>query len=233
METHVNTYKDAASAINQDLRAYMLKVFSYMAGGIALTAIIAYLILSSSIQYFFLSSAVILGIAIAQIGIAFYFSSRFPSMSLARAQTLFWTYAFLEGLTMTVIGAVFTGTSIVTAFFITSSMFLSMVIYGYVTQKDLSSWGSLLFMALIGVIIAGIVNMFLQSSMFSLIVSLVTVVLFTALTAYDTQMIKNMYYEYDSESTEKVAVLGAFKLYLDFIVLFINVLRIVGSFKDR
>lgn len=226
---NLNTYRDAATAVNQDLRTYMLKVFSYMAGGVALTAFIAYLVLLSPLKYLLFNPVAIIGIAIAQFVIAIYFSRKLPMMSLAKAQTIFWSYVILEGLTISIFGVIYTGSSIITAFFITSSMFLSMVIYGYTTKKDISSWGAILFMGVIGILIASFVNLFLNNGQFSLILSIITVVVFTALVAYDTQMIKNLYYEYDSDSLEKIAVLGAFRLYLDFIILFINILKILNN----
>lgn len=226
---NLNTYRDAATAVNQDLRTYMLKVFSYMAGGVALTAFIAYFVLLSPLKHLLFTPFVMIGIAIAQLVVAIYFNRKLPMMSLAKAQALFWSYVLLEGLTISVFGAIYTGSSIITAFFITSSMFLSMVIYGYTTKKDISSWGSILMMGVIGIIIASVVNLIWYNHLFSLILSIITVVVFTALVAYDTQMIKSLYYEYDSDSLEKVAVLGAFSLYIDFIVLFIHVLRLLND----
>lgn len=226
---NLNTYRDAATAVNQDLRTYMLKVFSYMAGGVALTALIAYLVLLSPLKYLLFNPVAIIGIGIAQFVVAIYFNRKLPMMSLAKAQTIFWSYVILEGLTISIFGVIYTGSSIITAFFITSSMFLSMVIYGYTTKKDISSWGAILFMGVIGILIASFVNLFWDNNQFSLILSIITVVVFTALVAYNTQMIKNLYYEYDSDSLEKIAVLGAFLLYLDFIVLFVNILRILND----
>ena len=151
-------------------------------------------------------------------------------MQASTAQTLFWVYAGLMGLSLSFIFIVYTGTSIARVFFITAGTFAGMSLYGYTTKRDLSGWGSFLFMGLIGVIIASVVNMFLQSTVMHFVISVIGVLVFVGLTAYDTQAIKNIYSESDSDEVySKKAVMGALRLYLDFINLFIMLLRLFGS----
>ena len=151
-------------------------------------------------------------------------------MSSSKAQTLFWIFAALMGASLSSILLVYTGLSITRVFFITAITFGAMSIYGYTTKKDLTGWGSFLFMGLIGIIIASLVNLFLQSPAMYFVISIIGVLVFVGLTAYDTQKIKNMYYATDSgEVTQKKAVMGALTLYLDFINLFIMLLRLFGQ----
>ncbi|MDR0677699.1 MAG: Bax inhibitor-1/YccA family protein [Holosporaceae bacterium] len=225
-------YKEAVDVVNAGLRKYMLSVFSHMSIGLALTAIVAYLVSTSpALMSFLFSNAVVFWIvALAPLGIAVYLSTKISSLSAEKAKGLFYAYSGCLGLSLSSLFIVYTGSSIACTFFTTSSMFLSMVIYGYVTQKDLSSWGSLLIMGLLGIIIASIINIFTRSSGADLVISLLGVVIFTGLTAYDTQTIKNYYLDSDStEVGEKKAVFGAFQLYLDFINLFLYILRFFGK----
>jgi FtsH-binding integral membrane protein len=228
-------YGDAVKAVDVGLRKYMLNVFSYMSGGLALTAVVAYLVSSSQtlMELLFRNGAVALAIAFIPVGIGLYLVGKFNSMSVEKVKTLFLVYAGCLGVSLSSIFIVYSGTSIASAFFVTSSMFLSMVIYGYVTEKDLTSWGSFLMMGVIGLIIASLVNLFLHNSAFSFVISAVGVLLFTGLTAYDTQTIKSYYLESDTlEIGEKKAIFGAFCLYLDFINLFMHVLKLMGSRRD-
>jgi FtsH-binding integral membrane protein len=154
-------------------------------------------------------------------------------MSVEKVRALFLFYAGFLGVSLSPIFIVYSSSSIASAFFVTSSMFLSMVIYGYVTEKDLTSLGAFLIMGVVGLIIAGLVNMFLHSSVFSFVVSAIGVLLFTGLAAYDTQKIKSYYLESDTiEIGEKKAIYGAFALYLDFVNLFIHILKLIGSRRD-
>jgi FtsH-binding integral membrane protein len=166
----------------------------------------------------------------AQLGVVFYLSFRINHLKAATAQLVFWGYAALMGLSLSSVFLVYTGASLSRVFFVTSSVFGVMSLYGYVTKRDLSGLGSFLFMGLVGIIIASLVNMFLQSSMMDFIVSVLGVLIFTGLTAYDTQRIKEVYYENDSaEVQSKKAVMGALALYLDFINLFLFLLRFLGD----
>ena len=169
-------------------------------------------------------------VMLAPLGIIFYMSFGINKMSSAKAQTIFWIFAALMGLSLSWILLVYTGVSVARVFFITSATFGAMSVYGYTTKRDLTKLGSFLFMGLIGIIIASLVNIFLKSSMMYFVISILGVLIFVGLTAYDTQKIKNMYAASDSgEIIGKKAVMGALTLYLDFINLFIMLLRLFGQ----
>jgi uncharacterized protein len=154
-------------------------------------------------------------------------------MQASTAQAIFWVYAGVMGLSLASVFLVFTGESIARVFFITAGTFASMSLYGYTTQRDLSQWGSFLFMGLIGIIIASLVNIFLASSALTFAISVIGVLVFVGLTAYDTQQIKEMYFENDDAQTAgKKAVMGALRLYLDFINLFMMLLQLFGTRRD-
>ncbi|MDR0631872.1 MAG: Bax inhibitor-1/YccA family protein [Holosporaceae bacterium] len=228
-------YKEAANAVDMGLRRYMLNVFSYMSAGLALTAVVAYFASCSRelMGFLFYNPLVFMIVVFAPLGISIYLVTKLAKISAEKARILFLSYAACLGISLSSIFVVYSGSSITSAFFVTSSMFLSMVIYGYVTEKDLTGWGSFLTMGLIGLIIASLVDLFVHSSMFSFLVSIVGVVIFTGLTAYDTQVIKSYYFDSDSEEvSQKKAIYGALRLYLDFINLFLYVLRFLGSRRD-
>ena len=164
--------------------------------------------------------------------LVWYVSARIMSLSFTTATGLFMLYSLLNGLTLSVLFAVYTRSSIASTFFITAGTFGAMSLYGYFTKKDLSSWGNILIMAVIGLIIASVVNMFMQSSMMYWIITYAGVLIFVGLTAYDTQKIKQMLANQEiNEQTQKLALLGALSLYLDFINLFLYLLRIFGDRK--
>ena len=230
--------------MDEGLRAYMLKVYNYMATGILLTGIIA--LISFKMSVITDSSGSIAGftsignalffsglkwvVMLAPLGIVFYMSFGINKMSAAKAQTVFWIFAALMGLSLSWILLIYTGASVARVFFITSATFGAMSIYGYTTKRDLTKLGSFLMMGLIGIIIASLVNIFLKSSMMYFVISILGVLIFVGLTAYDTQKIKNMYAASDSgELMGKKAVMGALTLYLDFINLFIMLLRLFGQ----
>ena len=239
----------AAPAIDAGLRQYMLRVYNYMASGLALTGFVALMLYQyvGGSDIVFINGQIVLEsmsslgqsiyagpmmwvIALAPLGVVIYMSFGIRSMSAARAQTMFWVFAFLMGLSLSTILLTYTGASIARVFFITATTFGAMSIYGYTTKRDLTGMGSFLFMGLIGIIIASIVNIFMQSSMMYFVISILGVLIFVGLTAYDTQKIKNMYMAYDSgEVTAKKAIMGALTLYLDFINLFIMLLRLFGA----
>lgn len=228
-------YKDAASVVDAGLRQYMLNVFSYMSAGLAVTALVSYFVSTSPslMAFLFYNPVVFWIVALVPLGLSIYLAARVDRMSSDTARMLFFAYAFCLGISLSSIFVVYSGISIVSSFFVTASMFLAMVIYGYATDKDLSGMGSVLMMGLIGIICASIVNMFVSSSTFALVVSLIGVVIFTGLTAYDAQIIKSYYFEADTvELSEKKAILGALRLYLDFINLFLNMLRLLGYRRD-
>ncbi len=234
-ETHV---------VDEGLRAYMLKVYNFMASGVLLTGIIA--LVSFKISVVTDASGAITGftsfgnalffsglkwiVMLAPLGIVFYMSFGIRKMSAAKAQTVFWVFAALMGLSLSWILLIYTGVSVARVFFITSATFGAMSIYGYTTKTDLTKFGSFLMMGLIGIIIASVVNIFMKSTMMYFVISILGVLIFVGLTAYDTQKIKNMYLASDSgEIIGKKAVMGALTLYLDFINLFIMLLRLFGQ----
>ena len=230
--------------MDEGLRAYMLKVYNYMATGILLTGIIALLTFKMSVVTN--DSGAIVGLTqignalylsglkwvvmLAPLGVVFYMSFGIKKMSASKAQTTFWVFASLMGLSLSSILLIYTGLSVTRVFFICSATFGAMSIYGYTTKRDLTKLGSFLMMGLIGIIIASLVNIFMKSSMMYFVISILGVLIFVGLTAYDTQKIKNMYVASDSgELIGKKAVMGALTLYLDFINLFIMLLRLFGQ----
>ena len=229
--------------MDEGLRAYMLKVYNFMASGILLTGIVAYISFNMSVvtdgnvivSFTDFGNALFFSglkwiVMLAPLGVVFYMSFGIKKMSSAKAQTVFWIFAALMGLSLSWILLIYTQTSIARVFFITSATFGAMSIYGYTTKRDLTKLGSFLFMGLIGIIIASLVNIFLKSSMMYFVISILGVLIFVGLTAYDTQKIKNMYAASDSgELMGKKAVMGALTLYLDFINLFIMLLRLFGQ----
>ena len=236
--------QQTAVEMDEGLRAYMLKVYNYMATGILLTGIVALITFKMSVVTNDAGSIVGLTsmgnaiymsglkwlVMLAPLGIVFYMSFGINKMSASKAQTTFWVFAGLMGLSLSSILLVYTGMSVTRVFFICSATFGAMSIYGYTTKRDLTKLGSFLMMGLIGIIIASIVNIFMQSSMMYFVISILGVLIFVGLTAYDTQKIKNMYAASDTgEIMGKKAVMGALTLYLDFINLFIMLLRLFGQ----
>ncbi|HQS84855.1 MAG: hypothetical protein B7Y25_07955 [Alphaproteobacteria bacterium 16-39-46] len=224
----------ASSEMTYDmgLRAYMLKVYNFMGLGLGLTGLVSFIVSQtpSLIEALYANSMLALVFLFLPFGLVLYLQFKIKDMSFQKAQAMFWLYAALMGLALTPIFLVYTGTSIARVFFITAGTFGSMSLYGYTTQRDLSAWGSFLFMGLIGIIIGGLVNIFLQSSAFQFALSIIGVLIFTGLTAYDTQTIKEIYASSDSqEIAGKKAIMGALTLYLDFINLFLMLLRLFGD----
>ena len=226
------------------LRAYMLKVYNYMATGVLLTGIIS--VISFKLSADINASGQIIALTsygnaifnsglkwlvmLAPLAVILYMSFGINKMSTSKAQTVFWIFTILMGLSLSWVLIVFTGVSVARVFFITSATFGAMSIYGYTTKRDLTKLGSFLMMGLIGIIIASLVNIFLKSTMMHFVISILGVLIFVGLTAYDTQKIKNMYSASDSvEVSGKKAIMGALTLYLDFINLFIMLLRLFGQ----
>lgn len=222
------------AAFNEGLRTYMQKVFSLMAMALVLSGGIAFFVGNDPqlVQSLFMTNMRYL-VIFSPLVVVLIMSFKADSLSLSAIQGLFWLYASLMGLSLGSLVFIYTGTSIARVFFITAGTFGSMALYGYTTKKDLTSWGSFLFMGLIGLIIASLVNIFLQSTMMQFMISIISVLVFTGLTAYDTQKIKDVYYESDSiEIAGKKAYFGALTLYLDFINIFIALLRIFGDRRN-
>lgn len=252
-----NRYAQAATAartgvaVDEGLRAYMLTVYNYMAAGVALTGVVAYLLFSAAVTGDPASAVARLGngtmltefgrllyvsplrwvLMLAPLAFVFFLSFRVYQMSVGGAQLAFWLFAAAMGASLSTIFLVFTGASIARVFFITAATFASLSLWGYTTRKDLTGWGTFLFMGLIGIIVAALVNLFLASSALQFAISVIGVLVFAGLTAYDTQQIKDGYYAVvgNAELAAKTAIMGALNLYLDFINLFTSLLQLFGE----
>ena len=226
-------YVSQHTATEVAVSALFKSVYMQMAAALSITGLVAYFLSQSQDFWIFLANntSLIWVVLIAQIVLVIWLSARFTRMSMTTATLLFILYSAMMGVTMSTIFIVYTMSSIASVFFITAGMFLVMSLLGYFTRMDLTRLGSVLFMALIGVIIASLVNIFLKSEMLYWVVSYVAVVVFVGLTAYDTQKIKQMLVEYGEadEMGYKLALFGALTLYLDFINLFLYLLRIFGD----
>ncbi|HJD65034.1 MAG TPA: Bax inhibitor-1/YccA family protein [Rickettsia endosymbiont of Diachasma alloeum] len=219
---------------DEGLRKYMLKVYNYMALALLLTGVAAVTTISVEPLYnLMFQTGFGTLIMFAPLGIALYFFMGFGRMNLQTAQILFWVYAALTGMSLAYLALVYTGESIARTFFICASVFGAMSLYGYSTNRDLTSMGSFCAMGLIGIIIASLVNMFLKSSGLSFATSLIGIVVFMGLIAWDTQKIKSMYYMAGNDETgQKLSIMAAFTLYLDFINLFLYLMRFLGNRRD-
>jgi FtsH-binding integral membrane protein len=222
------------------LRSYMLSVYNYMASGVLLTGIVAMLFANSSLINLIATvdgagqvhATPLLYIALfAPLGIVFALSFGINRISTTTAQALFWAYAALIGVQMSSVFLVYTGVSIAQTFFAVAAGFLGLSLFGYTTKRDLSAWGSFLIMGVVGLFVAMLINMFMHSATFSLAISAIGVFLFAGLTAYDTQKIKSVYFAVagNGEAMAKSAVIGALNLYLDFLNMFLFLLRFMGN----
>jgi FtsH-binding integral membrane protein len=216
-------------ALDVGLRNYMLRIYNYMAAGVGLTALVAWLtyqltgpeLLQSPLMWVFI---------LAPLVLVFVISARINSLSATTARALFFIYAALVGVSLSILFHIYTSSSITRVFFITAAMFGALSIFGYTTRRDLSGFGTFLFMGLIGIIIASVVNLFLRSTELDWLISIVGVGVFAGLTAYDTQRIKAMYDAADDEvSAGRKTVIAALSLYLNFINLFMMLLRLAGG----
>jgi FtsH-binding integral membrane protein len=246
-----------AQAIDQGLRSYMLSIYNYMTIGVAVTGLAAFFIYTLSITTPGAADAVQTlrgGVALTQfgvtlfvsplkwvimfapLGLVFFLGFRVQTMSVAAAQGVFWLYAALVGVSLATIFMIYTHASITRVFFITAATFGALSLYGYTTSKSLSAWGSFLFMGLVGILIASIVNIFLASSALQFAISVIGVLVFAGLTAYDTQKLKEEYiYALDGADQATIgrsAIMGALTLYLDFINLFTMLLQLFGQKND-
>lgn len=229
-------YQTAVQAENElTLQRYvagvMRKVYGKMALGLLATAATSFLVLSSPtlMSLLFSSPAAIWILFAVELGLVIYLSARIDKLSTGTATALFYAYSILNGVALTPIFLAYTGVSIATTFAITAGTFGAMTVFGYVTRQDLSKIGSFLFMALLGLIVCMLVNLFMKSTMLDLLISCAGVLIFVGLTAWDTQAIKRMCAEADPSALGKVATMGALSLYLDFINLFLHLLRFFGS----
>jgi uncharacterized protein len=216
-------------AIDAGLRTYMLRIYNYMAGGVGLTAAVAWLtyqlttpaLLQSPVMWIFI---------LAPLGLAFFMSARINTLSAGTARLLFFVYAAMIGVSLSILLHIYTSASVTRVFFIAAAMFGALSLFGYSSRRDLSGLGSFLFMGLIGIIIASVVNIFLRSTGLDWLISVIGVGVFAGLTAYDTQRIKAMYDAGDDETTTgRKSVIAALSLYLNFINLFMMLLRLLGG----
>ncbi len=225
----------SGAEIDEGLRRYMLKVYNLMALGLAITGIAAlgtYTLAMNNPAFAQLiyASPLRWALVLAPLALVFFLSFRINSMSVSAAQTTFWAYAALLGASLSTIFIVYTGASIVQTFFITATAFGALSLYGYTTKRDLTAMGSFLIMGVVGILLASIVNIFLQSSALQFAISAIGVLAFAGLTAYDTQKIKEMYYAGDDDVTGgRKAIMGALNLYLDFVNLFMFLLQFLGD----
>jgi uncharacterized protein len=226
-------------SVDQGLRSFMINVYNYMLVGLGITGLMAYLGASTPALQQILFNVTPMGLApsgvtwllfAAQLGMVFFLSFRIHTLKPATAQMLFWSYAALMGLSLSSIFLVYTGTSLFRVFLITAASFGALSLYGYTTKRDLMGMASFFFMALIGLVLASLVNMFMKSTAFEFAISVIGVLLFAGLTAYDTQRLKAIYFEGDSSDTAaKKAIMGALALYLDFVNMFMFLLRLLGD----
>ena len=216
--------------VDEGLRKYMLRVYNYMGSGLALTGIVAYVVAHTGLYQVLYGSGIGFIVMFAPLGIVFFMGAKIKTMKPSTAQTLFWVFSVLMGASLSYVFLTYTATSIVRVFFITAATFGAMSLYGYTTKRSLARWGSFLFMGLIGIIIAMVVNIFMQSEFLYYAISVIGVLVFTGLTAYDTQRIKQTYLESDGQAVmTKKAIMGALSLYLNFINLFMLLLALFGG----
>ena len=227
-------YVDTSQSIDVGLRAHMNKVYGLMAVAMIITGAVAFAVgttptLVKAIFGTWLQWVVML----APLGVVFMFGAKIHSMSVATAQLVFWVFAALIGLSISYIFVVYTGISIAQTFFTTAIAFAALSLYGYTTKRDLTAMGSFLFIGLVGIIVASIANWFLQSPVMHLAISAIGVLIFAGLTAYDTQNIKNTYIQfrsaYGEEYAEKMGIMGALSLYLNFLNMFMFLLQFMGN----
>ncbi len=234
----------ADTTMDLGLRAHMLRVYNYMFGALALTGAVAWVVANTPPLLNLLYREVVtangvsygptmLGwvVFLAPLALVFFLSFRVMQMSQAAAQATFWTYAALVGASLASILLLYTGASVAMTFFVTAGTFGAMSLYGYTTKRDLTGLGSFLFMGLIGILLASLANLFFKSAAVEFVVSVLGVLIFTGLTAWDTQKIKNTYYAVggDTAAAGKAAIMGALSLYLDFLNIFLFLLRFMGD----
>ena len=232
----------SSTGYDEGLRQYFLKIYSLMSGALVVTAISAFAVLAipalTQMMYQITPYGQIIGmtgigwlITFAPLGISLFFAFGMHKIEAQTAQMLFWVYAVLMGMSLSSLGLLYTGTSLVKTFFVCGATFGGMSLYGYTTRKDLTSIGSFLYMGLMGLIFASLANLFMQSSAIEFALSFIGVVIFTGLIAFDTQKLKDLYFS-GADGSSKIGIIAALTLYLDFINLFIYLLRFMGKRKD-
>ncbi|MGX5847869.1 Bax inhibitor-1/YccA family protein [Mesorhizobium sp. PL10] len=221
----------AGAVYDEGLRSHMLRVYNYMGIGLVVTGLVAMFVASTPALYVpIFSSPLKWVVMLAPLGFVLLFSFKMQTMSAASAQTMFWAFCAVMGLSLASVFLVFTGTSIARTFFITATMFGATSLYGYTTKRDLTQFSSFLIMGLLGVVIASVVNIFLGSTALQFAISVIGIAVFVGLTAWDTQTIKEQYAEnFDAESQQKLAVFGALSLYLNFVNIFQLLLNFTGE----
>ncbi|MEL7465541.1 MAG: Bax inhibitor-1/YccA family protein [Pseudomonadota bacterium] len=227
------------AAIDEGLRAYMTKVYGLMAVAMVITGVVAFVVGNSPAMLAAIFGTPLKWVAmLAPLGMVFLFAATVHKMSAATAQIVFWAFAAVMGVSISFIFAVYTGMSIATTFFVTAIAFLSLSLYGYTTKKDLSGWGTFLIMGVIGLIVASLLNIFLQSPALQFAVSALGVLIFAGLTAFDTQRLKNEYVHYAQMGAQgaailqKGAIMGALSLYLNFLNMFMFLLQFLGNSNE-
>lgn len=238
-----STTSATGAAVDAGLRAHMLRVYNYMTSAILLTGIIAVLVGNTDMVYNLVSYNALTGhiapsalgwiVTFAPLGVVLWLSFGINRISTGTAQFLFWTYSVLMGASLSTIFIAYTGASIALTFFATAAAFASLSLYGYTTKRDLSGMGTFLLMGLVGLIVASLANLFFQSGTMSLVIAAIGVLVFAGLTAYDTQKIKSFYFQVQgSDFVGKAAIMGALNLYLDFINMFLFLLRFLGNSRN-
>ena len=221
-----------SAVIDQGLRQHMLQVYNYMAAGLGVTGAVAWLTYHSGFVQTIYRTPLLFVVMLAPLVVVFVLSAQINRMSVAAASLTFYVYSALMGLSLSSIFLVYSGASIAETFFITAGTFLGMSLYGYTTRADLTRFGSFLVMGLWGIIIASVIGLFFQSSALQFAISVAGVIVFTGLTAWDTQRIKESYVEGYGEAMQRVAIMGALQLYLDFVNLFLMLLRLFGDRRN-
>jgi uncharacterized protein len=240
----IQSSRRTAGAVDEGLRAYMLRVYNYMSCGILVTGIVAYLTYSAAVVRGTEAGGVALTgfgqllygsplkwvVMLAPLASVLFLSVRISKMSVGAAQVCFWLFSAVMGLSLSSIFLLYTGYSITRIFFVTAGAFAALSMYGYTTRRDLTGWGTFLIMGVFGIVLASLVNLWLQSNSLQFALSTIGVLVFAGLTAYDTQRIKDVYYEVmgDATAASKAAIMGALSLYLDFINMFIMLLSLFG-----
>ncbi|CDX22543.1 conserved membrane hypothetical protein [Mesorhizobium sp. SOD10] len=227
----MGTGVQAGAVYDEGLRKHMLRVYNYMGLGLVVTGLVAFFVASTPALYVpIFSSPLKWVVMLAPLAFVMLFSFKMQTMSASGAQAMFWAFCAVMGLSLASVFLVFTSTSIARTFFIAATMFGATSLYGYTTRRDLTQFSSFLIMGLIGVVIASLVNLFLGSTALQFAISVIGIAVFIGLTAWDTQTIKEQYAEnFDAESQQKLAVFGAFSLYLNFINIFQLLLNFTGE----
>ncbi len=232
--TPQSAFSPAAAATAERVTAFLRKVYGWMFVGLGVTAAVALGVAGSPtlLQAIFANKILFIGLIVAELGLVFYLSARVQKLAPATAAGLFLLYSALNGATLAMIFVIYTGTSIATTFFVTAGMFGALALYGSTTKRSLAGVGQFAFMGLIGVVLASLVGMFVKSDGLQFVISIVGVIVFTGLTAWDAQRLKAMATALPDGQTGSYAVVGALSLYLDFINLFLFMLRFLGGRRD-